>query len=159
MKIFKTLLITIIGFAGFNLNAQENIEMSLSVMYNGKPVCGHEITIKAGGTTLGKGSTDSEGNVKFSGVILNVKDINVYGYKKTKNGEKKWSLEGHVKLDDNYHSDIKMEVYIKEAAKDSGLSEGMLAGAWGLTFNCDGTEEAKTEGGDGGMNLNDLFGK
>jgi len=158
MKTMKTILALGFLFLATAITAQENINMSLAIVYNGVPVCGHEVTLKAGKTTLGKGTTDKDGNVKFTGVILNVKDVNVYGYKKTKSGEKKWSLEGHVQLNDNYHANIKMEKFIDEAAKDSGMSAGMLAGAWGLTSNCDGTEETKTDG-DGGINLNGMFGQ
>jgi hypothetical protein len=158
----KTLALKLIGlliFAGFTLSAQEKV--TLKITYNSAAVCGHEVTIKAGKVPLGKGLTDSEGHVTFENIKLVTKEINVYGYKKTKNGEKKWSMEGHVILNEDNHAEITMEKFINDAAKDSGLSVSMLAGAWGLTFNCDGTQETKTEGDNngGGMNLNDLFGK
>lgn len=124
-------------------------DIALKITYNGQAVCKYEITVKAGGGVLGKGVTDDNGEVKFGGVGVKVVDVDVHGYKKTANGEKKFDLQGYVKLDDNGFAHIQMETIVKDAAGDSGFPEGMLAAAWGLTdLDCGGTKSTGNTGGE-----------
>ncbi len=127
------------------LNAQEEAVVSLKITYNGKAVCGHDVTIKAGNVSLAKGITDEKGEVKFKPVMLPSHSVDVYGYKKTADGEKKWELKGYVTLNDAFHADITMETYINQMAKDSGMPASMLIGAWGLNVNCDGSVDHTDE--------------
>lgn len=120
--------------------AQESAQISLTITYEGKALCDWDITVKHGDVVLAKGITDKSGYVKFDQTTIIAKDVDVYGYKKTANGEKKWDMKGYVKLDDNYYAHIKMETVVDEAVKGSGLPKSMLLDAWGLTsLNCDGS--------------------
>lgn len=140
--IFLTLSILFTAILGLAQN-----DIALKITYNGQAVCKYEITVKAGGGVLGKGVTDDNGEVKFGGVGVKVVDVDVHGYKKTANGEKKFDLQGYVKLDDNGFAHIKMETIVKDAAGDSGFPEGMLAAAWGLTdLDCGGTKSSGNAG-------------
>lgn len=143
-NLFAIISIFLTGVFG-SLNAQEEAAVSLKITYNGKAVCGHEVTIKAGDVSLAKGVTNDNGEVKFKSALLPSHDVDVYGYKKTANGEKKWELKGYVKLNEAYHADITMETYINQMAKDSGMPESMLIGAWGLNVNCDGSVDQTDE--------------
>lgn len=139
--IFLTLSILFTAILGLAQN-----DIALKITYNGQSVCKYEITVKAGGGVLGKGVTDDNGEVKFGGVGVKVVDVDVHGYKKTANGEKKFDLQGYVKLDDNGFAHIKMETIVKDAAGDSGFPEGMLAAAWGLTdLDCGGTKSSTND--------------
>lgn len=141
-------LFAIIGLlltVSVRINAQEEAAVSLKITYNGKAVCGHEVTIKAGEIPLGKGITDEKGEVKFKPVMLPSHDIDVYGYKKSANGEKKWELKGYVKLNESFHAAITMETYVNQIAQDSGMPASMLIGAWGININCDGSVDHTDE--------------
>jgi hypothetical protein len=115
MKSIFTLLlallaVNLIGFA----QDQEPVQISLKITYEDKPLCNWDITVKAGSAVIGKGVTDAAGFIKFEPYLLVTKSINVYGYKKSANGDKNWSVEGYVTLDDNYFHHMKMEVYAKK---------------------------------------------
>lgn len=118
-------------FGGLTTFAQ--VDVSLKFTYNNQAVCNYQITLKVGGGAIGQGTTNDIGEVTFPGIILNVKSVDVSGYKKTNNGEKKFDMNGYITLNEEYFAHIEMETIVKEAASGSGLPESMLAGAWGLT--------------------------
>lgn len=109
-----------------------NAGVDLRITYNNQAVCRYEITVKAGGVTIGKGLTNDNGDVSISNSSV-VNEVDVFGYKKTANGEKKFDIQGYVKLDDKGFAHIKMEELVKQMAEDSGFPESMMAAAWGLT--------------------------
>ncbi len=133
-------VINLIGFA----QDQEPVQISLKITYEDKPLCNWDITIKAGSAIIGKGVTDESGFIKFDPYLLVTKSINVYGSKKTTNGDKSWSVEGYVTLDDNYFHHMKMEVYAKEIADGAGFPMSAIADGWGVNVNCDGTVGSTT---------------
>lgn len=116
--------------AAFQLFATAGVD--LRITYNNQAVCRYEITVKAGGATIGKGVTNDNGEVAIS-APEGIKDVDVFGYKKTANGEKKFDIQGYVKLDDKGFAHIKMEQLVKEMSSDSGFPESLMASAWGLT--------------------------
>lgn len=146
MRIF---LFCLCLLAGFGTTAQTNIH--LKITYNNQAVCRYDVTIKAGGGTVGKGVTDDNGEISVSSPV-NVKDVDVHGIKKTANGEKKFDIQGYVRLDDDGYAHIQMENLVKEMASGSGLPESMMAAAWGLTdLDCGGTSSS----GSGGSNTDE----
>lgn len=124
--------ILFIAALALGLNSITHAGVDLRITYNNQAVCRYEITVKAGGATIGKGVTDDNGEVSISGPD-GIKDVDVYGYKKTANGEKKFDIQGYVKLDDKGFAHIKMEQLVKEMSSDSGFPETLMASAWGLT--------------------------
>lgn len=138
--LFALLVINLIGFA----QDQEPVQISLKITYEDKPLCNWDITVKAGSAIIGKGVTDAAGFIKFEPYLLVTKSINVYGSKKTTNGDKSWSVEGYVTLDDNYFHHMKMEVYVKEIADGAGFPMSAIADGWGVNVNCDGTVGTST---------------
>jgi chromosome segregation ATPase len=138
--LFSLLIIHAVGYA----QDQEPVQISLKITYEDKPLCNWDITIKAGSAVIGKGVTDESGFIKFDPYLLVTKSINVYGYKKSANGDKNWSVEGYVTLDDNYFHHMKMEVYAKEIADGAGFPMSAIADGWGVNVNCDGTVGTNT---------------
>ncbi len=135
MKKFILFLFMSVAMTGFSQS-----DVSLKFTYNNQAVCNYEITIKAGDVALGKGTTNDNGEAFFSQVMLISKSIDVYGYKKTANGEKNFDMKGYVTLNDDFFAHIKMEELVKEMASGSGMPESMFAGAWGLTeLDCGGS--------------------
>lgn len=110
-------------------------DVSLRFVYKSSPLCHWDVTIKQGNATVAKGVTDSDGRLTLSGVTLITKELNAEGIKKTPNGEKKWSVNGYITLDDNNYCEFDFEPVVKEAAKDSGMPASMFEGSWGLTIN------------------------
>jgi hypothetical protein len=117
----------------FSWAAQSQTDVTLNFTLNGTPVCNYEITIKHGDVAIGQATTDARGNASFEGVALLSKSIDIYGVRKTKNGERTFNAKGYVTLDDNNHADIHFEEFIKESAADSGMPESLFIDAWGLT--------------------------
>ncbi|MFN0031615.1 MAG: hypothetical protein ACKVOR_05595 [Flavobacteriales bacterium] len=140
----KTGLTTTLLLWSTAMTAQQNV--SLKFTYNSQAVCNYEITIKHGDAAIGKGNTDNNGDVSFEGVPLLSKSIDVYGYKKTANGEKTFDMKGYVTLNEEYYAHIKMEELLKEMTDGSVMPQDMFAAAWGLTeLDCGGTKPAATE--------------
>lgn len=132
----KFMLIMLLSTTGMFAKAQADVSLNFTI--SGQPVCGYEITIKHGDVAIGQGTTDPRGNVSFEGVTLLSKSIDIYGLRKTKNGEKSFNAKGYVTLDENNHAEIHFEEFIKEAAEDSGMPESLFIDAWGLTDpNCE----------------------
>lgn len=125
-------------------------DIKLTITYNGAGVAGNDITVKVGDAVLGKGRTDKEGNVTVSAPASFPRNIDVYGYVATPNGEKKWDLKGWVVLDDNNYSHIKMEEVLAEMG-GMGMPTSMIAEAWGLVFSTQGNA-APSSGGDSQTN-------
>lgn len=120
-------------------------DVSVRFVYNNAPLCNWEVTIKNGNATVAKGTTDQEGWLRLSGVSLRSKDINADGIKKTANGDKKWNVNGYIKLDEQNTAEFDFEPVVKEAAQDSGMPISMFEGSWGLTLNdCGGTQGTST---------------
>lgn len=139
MKLLSSLLLILV-FAGTGLaQDQDPVQVSLKITYEGQPLCNWDITIKNGGAVIGKGVTDASGYIKFDPYIVLSKAINVYGYKKTANGDKNWSVEGYVTLDDNFFYHMQMETYAKEMADGAGFPMSVIADSWGVNVNCDGS--------------------
>lgn len=121
-------------FAWIGTTATFATDIKLKITYNGKGVAGNDITIRVGDAVLGRGTTDNEGNVTISAPSSFPRDIDVYGYVGTPNGEKKWDLKGWVYLDDQNFFHIKMEDVLAEMGS-MGMPTGMIAEAWGLAFS------------------------
>jgi chromosome segregation ATPase len=138
--LFSLLVIAAVGYS----QDQEPVQISLKITYEDKPLCNWDITIKAGSAVIGKGVTDASGFIKFDPYLIVSKSINVYGYKKSANGDKNWSVEGYVTLDDAYFHHMKMEVYAKEIADGAGFPMSAIADSWGVNVNCDGTVGTNT---------------
>jgi hypothetical protein len=119
-------------------------QIHLKITYNQQAVCAYEITVKSNGMTIGKATSDDNGEVQFSGKGANAM-VDVFGYKKTNNGEKNFDIQGYVKLDDNGFAHIKMEDLVKMMSEDAGFPANMMAAAWGLTdLDCGGAATTST---------------
>jgi hypothetical protein len=120
-------------------------QIHLKITYNQQAVCAYDITVKSNGMTIGKAISDDNGEVQFSGKGANAA-VDVFGYKKTNNGEKKFDIQGYVKLDDQGFAHIKMEDLVKMMSEDAGFPANMMAAAWGLTdLDCGGTATTSTQ--------------
>ncbi len=122
--------LSVLFFTVTIVSAQQDV--SLKITYKSQGVCDYEITIKHGDVSLSKSTTDKSGDVSFGSVQLISKSIDVYGYKKTANGDKTFELKGYVALNDSYFYHIKMDEILKDVCSSSGMPENMLLGAWGL---------------------------
>jgi len=127
---FSLLSIGFLLLLSYSSRAQD---VSLKISYKGQPVCKYEITIKHGDASLASGKTNDDGEVSFSSVSLLSKSIDVYGYKETSDGEKKFDIKGYVQLDKDNYAHIEMEKVLSEMGGDSGMPLGLIAAAWGLT--------------------------
>lgn len=125
------ILILVLTASTMLSNAQADVTLNFTI--SGQPVCGYQITIKHGDVAIGTATTDPRGNVSYEGVTLLSKSIDIYGIRKTSNGEKKFDAKGYVTLDENNHAEIHFEDFIKEAAEDSGMPESLFIDTWGLT--------------------------
>lgn len=130
MKSLFTLIALCVG-----CTAALSAEVSIHFAYKNAPLCNWEVTIKNGNAAIGKGTTDQDGWLRLSGVSLMSKDVNADGIKKTSNGEKKWSVSGYIKLDDENTAIFDFEPVVKEVAQESGMPISVFEGSWGLTLN------------------------
>lgn len=149
----KFILFILLLVWGLPVNAQT---VKLKVTYKDYPVTDSDITVKLGDVTLGKGRTDSGGNVSIMCSNLISKNIDVYGSKQTANSTKTWDLKGYVYLDDTNFYHLKMEIIAKEMAEMSGMSESTVASMWGLSASGrnDAPESNSTTGTASGSNGN-----
>lgn len=106
--------------------------VKLKITYNGNAVANSDITIKLGDAALGSGRTDNGGNVSISVSSLISRQIDVYGSKTCGSTKKTWDVKGFVTLNDDNYSHLKMED-VMEMMSGMGMSESMLASAWGLS--------------------------
>ncbi len=139
----KTLFLSFIAcFASTALMAQS---VNLHVTHDGQPVAYHTVTIKHGDMELGNGQTDADGRVSIQAHGLASRAIDVYGYFRNGNSEKKWSLKGIVKLDQSNTADIRMEEHIKDiASKSNGfMNADMLADSWGMPKSSNGDKHKR----------------
>lgn len=135
MKLYPY-IIQVLIFLGFNLNAQTKSSVTLTFLFNGKPVCGHTITLKDDDKILGKGVTTKDGVLKLDSVLIQYNVVDIYGYKYSRTGAKNWSLIKLIELDDSNTAVINMETYVKMVAKESKLSESLIITAWGVAESC-----------------------
>ncbi len=119
-------------FISLSISAQT---VKLKITYKDFPVQNSDITIKIGDATIGTGRTNDDGEVSVNCSNLIVKNIDVYGSKKTSNSTKTWDVKGYVVLDNSNFFHLKMEVLAKEMSEASGgfLSESAIAAGWGLS--------------------------
>lgn len=153
---FRSLPFSIILFFAVTMvSAQQDV--NLKITYKSQGVCDYEITIKHGDVSLSKATTDKSGDVSFGSVQLISKSIDVYGYKKTSNGDKTFELKGYVALDDNYFHHIKMDEILKDVCSSSGMPENMLLGAWGLNnLDCGISGSNISKGTDNNSSVDEL---
>lgn len=128
----KKILLLSLLFVSITLTAQT---VKLKITYKDFPVYDSDITIKIGDATIGTGRTNDEGEVSINCSNLIVKNIDVYGSKKSGNATKTWDVKGYVVLDGSNYFHLKMEVLAKEMAEASGgfMSENSIAAMWGLS--------------------------
>lgn len=124
------LLLTVSNFLSAGL-------IKLKITYNGVGVANNDITVKVGDAVLGKGKTDSNGDVSISAPSSFPKSIDLYGHVSTNNGEKNWDLKGWVYLNDDNYSHVKMEEVLEEMG-GMGMPTSLIAEAWGLVFSTGG---------------------
>lgn len=132
------LLTLILSLLGTTLTAfaQQTMDVKLKITYKNAPLCNWEVTIKHGDMTLAKGTTDQNGIVQYKYVRLLSRNIDAYGYKPIKGGDKKWDVKGYIRLDENGYAAFDFQPLLE----DSGMPVGMMEAAWGLTLNdCGGT--------------------
>ncbi len=99
-------------------------------------MCGHDIILKDDEIVLGKGKTTNDGVLKIDSVLLKYTAVDIYGYKMSRTGSKKWSLIKLIELDDDNKATVNMEYYVKMVAKESKLSESLIITAWGVAESC-----------------------
>ncbi len=120
-------------FASVSISAFAQTDVSLKMTYNGNPVCKYEVTIKHGDVAIGQGVTDNNGEVTFSQAMLIASNIDVHAHKQGAASDVSFDMKGYVVLDDNNHSDIRMEELLKQITSGSGMPESMFADSWGLS--------------------------
>jgi hypothetical protein len=126
----KTLsLFTMLALA-FTSFSQSEVTMTIS--YNGKPVCNYEITMKSGDAALGRATTDNNGQVVFHDVILITPHVDVYAHKNSHGVDKTFDVKGWVSIREDLTYDLKMEEVLKAMTTESGMPESMFADSWGL---------------------------
>lgn len=124
------ILALLVIFLGLNTFAGTRIHLRFT--YHGNGVANHQITVKGNDRLLGKGVTDANGDVYIDGPVYIPPKVDVYGHVDLENGEGNWELLGWVRFDSRFSAHVKMEEVIKSFA-DQGLTEEMVAVAWGLT--------------------------
>lgn len=125
-KVLMLSILLLISLAG------SAITVKLKITYNSAPVADCDITVKQGEISLGNGRTDANGDVAIEVSVLAGNAIDVYGFKKLPDGEKKWDVKGYVKLDEDNFYHLQMEVFVKQMAESTGMPEGTIAAMWGL---------------------------
>jgi hypothetical protein len=126
-------------------------DVSLKFTYKGAALCYWDVTLKSGNVTIGKGTTDGEGQVVFSNVAGQPREVNAEAVKKTANGEKKWSVNGYIKLDDAGFCHFDFEPLVTETVNDAGMPASLIETSWGLTLNdCGGSATVSTTSKTGG---------
>ncbi|MBL7917904.1 MAG: hypothetical protein JNM96_05875 [Bacteroidia bacterium] len=135
MKLNLCFAIVFILMSNYSI-AQTKSSVSITFLFNGKPVCGHTITLKDDDKVLGKGVTSKEGVLKLDSVLIQYNVVDIYGYKYSRTGAKNWSLIKLIELDDSNTAIINMENYVKMVAKESKLSESLIITAWGVAESC-----------------------
>lgn len=118
--------------------------INLKITYNGKGISGHTVSVLIGGTKIGQGVTDGNGDVSISVSSLPSKHIDLKGEKTCDGGKKSWEISGYVTLDQNNFAELKMEIPIKDMVEGSGgfMNENMLVSSYGLV--CGGNTETNT---------------
>lgn len=120
--------------------------VKLKITYRGAAVADSDITIKHGDAALGSGRTDGSGNVSISASSLISRSIDVYGSKTCGGAKKTWNVSGFVALNDDNFFHLKLEDVMAEMS-GMGMSEEMLASAWGLTAGgCNDSPSSSSSG-------------
>ena len=120
----------------FSFTAFTQSDYTLKITYNGQAVCNYEVTLRQGGVEVAKGTTNNEGVVVFSQIILLVQNVDVHA-KKEGNADVHFEVSGYVVFGEDNTYELKMEDILKEIVEGSGMPESMFADSWGLTqLNC-----------------------
>jgi hypothetical protein len=127
MKLITTLLACLVLTVG--TSAQQDV--TLTMTYNGQPICKYEVTIKVGDVAIGSGTTDNAGVVVFPGVVLITPAVDVYAHKSGAL-DKHFEVQGWVMIQEDYTYELKMEEILHEIADGSGMPPSIFADSWGL---------------------------
>ena len=131
----KLFLLPILFLFSFAVYSQS--DYTLKITYNGNAVCNYEVTLKQGGVEVAKGTTNSEGEVVFSQIILLVQNVDVHAKKINGSADMHFEVSGYVVFSEDNTFELKMEDILREITEGSGMPESMFADSWGLTqLNC-----------------------
>lgn len=142
-RIIFTLLL--LGITWVTASAQ-SATVKLKITYNGQGLANNLVTVKYGDNEVGSGTTNSSGDVTIRCSPFLSRSIDLKGENNTADAQRRWSMTGMVELDNNNYAHVKMEEVVALLSQESGMSESLLAEAWGLTYS--------TGGGGGGGSSN-----
>jgi hypothetical protein len=135
-----------IGFAFlFLASAAMAQTIKLKITYNGAGVAYNDITVKVGEIVIGTGRTDQNGDVSVSAKTNFPRNVDVYGYVKIPNGERKWDVKGVVKLDGNNFYHLQMDEVLKDMS--DMIDPNTLAESWGLNHSTQGSKSSNSNSG------------
>lgn len=126
----KLNLLAIALLFAINLIGQQSLPVHLKITYKGNPLCNWELTMKNGGMTLASGKTDDKGEVQFGNINVVSKSVDLYGFKKIPNGDKKWEVKGYIQLKESGITTFEFKPLVDEMGMPA-----MIESAWGLTLN------------------------